>query len=68
MLTELSFNFGEDLLGAAAAGAISLEMIGTVGVTKRERAKFRRDPPCKCRVENQRACDPNPIGHGGIQI
>jgi len=27
MLAEVSFGFGEDLVGAAATGAISLEMV-----------------------------------------
>ena len=35
MLAELSFGFEEGLVGAAATGAISLEMMGMVGVAKR---------------------------------
>jgi hypothetical protein len=45
MLAELILGFGEDLVGEAAAGAISLGMARMVGVRKREGTKIRRGFP-----------------------
>lgn len=51
MFAELDFGFEEDLVEAAATGAISLEMMGTVEVTKREGSLGPTGLP-KPRVEN----------------
>lgn len=45
MLDELILGLGEDLVGEAAAGAISLEMAAMVGVREKEGAKIRRGFP-----------------------
>ena len=61
MFAELNFGFEEDLVGAAAAGAISLEIVEMVEVTKRE-GEFSSDGTPQV-PSGELLFEPNPIGH-----